>query len=64
MPLPADHSLAAAQYLIEDATGARFYACNCPNQQPTRTLRFVQSNRAYFSLPNEAKPRAADKEPT
>lgn len=59
MPIPADHSLLAAQYLIEDSSGARFYACNCPSQVATRTLRYVQNNRALFSLPPEAKARNA-----
>jgi hypothetical protein len=53
MPLPADHSLSKAQYLIEDATGARFYACNCPSQRRDRTLRYVASNRGLFSLPQD-----------
>lgn len=51
MPLPADHPLTTPQYLIEDATGARFYACNCPSQPRNRTLRHVAANRAQFSLP-------------
>jgi hypothetical protein len=60
MPLPDTHLLAKPQFLIEDATRIRFWACNCPSQPANRTLRFVAANRGMFSADSTAaQPTAA-----
>lgn len=49
MPLSPTHPLGNPQFLIEDATRVRFWACNCPSQPANRTLRYVAANRGLFS---------------
>lgn len=50
-PIPDTHPLNVAQMVVEIATGAQFFACNCPSVAPARSLRFVAANRHLFSLP-------------
>lgn len=64
MPIPEGYLLAKAQFVVEDATGVRFWACNCGSQPANRTLRFVAANRGKFSLsPNPTQPNPTQPKP-
>lgn len=56
--IPPGHSFAQAQWVVERATGVRFWACNCPSTPEKRRLRYVANNQGEFALPAEpmAKP--------
>jgi hypothetical protein len=49
--IPAGHSFMQSQWVVERATGARFWACNCPSTPEKRRLRYVATHQSEFALP-------------